>query len=50
MKELLPDKESPPYGNQYPNQKLLEEYGDSIYIVDGEGVHDIVTFREKDEW
>ncbi|KAG1669527.1 Sodium channel protein para [Nymphon striatum] len=47
MKEFLADKESTPYGNQYLKQKLMEHYGDSIYIAEGEGVHDIVTMREK---
>ncbi|KAG1683688.1 Protein eyes shut [Nymphon striatum] len=47
MKEFLTDKESTPYGNQYLKQKLMEHYGDSMYIADGEGVHDIVTMREK---
>ena len=46
-KEFLTDKESSPYGNQYLKQKLMEQYGDSIYIAEGEGVHDIVTMREK---
>ncbi|KAG1706964.1 hypothetical protein GQR58_003591 [Nymphon striatum] len=47
MKEFLTDKESTPYGNPYLKQKLMEHYGDSIYIAEGEGVHDIVTVREK---
>ena len=25
----------------------MEQYGDSIHIAEGEGVHDIVTMREK---
>ncbi|KAG1665324.1 hypothetical protein GQR58_019394 [Nymphon striatum] len=47
MKEFLTDKESTPYGNQYLKQKLMEHCGDSIYIAEGEGVHDIVAMREK---
>ncbi|KAG1662657.1 Villin-1 [Nymphon striatum] len=47
IKEFLTDTESTPYGNQYLKQKLIEHYGDSIYIAEGEGVHDIVTMREK---
>ena len=27
--------------------KLIDTYGDSIYFAEGEGVHDIVTMREK---
>ena len=47
MKEFLTDKESTPYGNQYLKQQLMEQYGDSVYIAEGVGVHDIVTMREK---
>ena len=47
MSEFLTDKDSLPYGNQYLKKKLQERYGESIYITEGEGLHDIVTMREK---
>ena len=47
MKEFLTDKESTPYGYQHLKQKLMEQYGDSIYLAKDGGVHDIVTMREK---
>ena len=47
MKEFLIDKESTPYRNQYPKQKLMKQYRDSIYIAEDKGVHDIVTMRGK---
>ena len=47
MKEFLTD-ELTPDGNQYLKQKVMEQYGDSTYIAEGEGVlGDIVTMREK---
>ena len=36
-----------PYGNQYLKARLLERYGDSIFVAEGKGVKNIVTFREK---
>ena len=36
-----------PYGNQYLKARLLERYGDSIFVDEGKGVKNIVTFREK---
>ena len=27
--------------------KLQKHYGDSVFLAEGEGLHDIVTFREK---
>ena len=45
MSEFLTDKDSLPYGNQYLKKKLQERYGESIYITEGEGLHDIVTMR-----
>ena len=47
MKEFLCGEDSLQYGNQYLKSKLRERYGDSIYIAEGEGLHDIVTMREK---
>jgi len=31
--------------NQYPNEKLLKQYGDSIFMDEWKGVTNIVTFR-----
>ncbi|KAI3379074.1 hypothetical protein SNEBB_002215 [Seison nebaliae] len=36
-----------PYGNQYLKERILERYGDSIFVAEGKGVKNIVTFREK---
>lgn len=47
MEEFLMDENSLPYTNYYLKKKMKERYGDSIYIAEGEGVNDIVTFREK---
>ena len=47
MKEYLQDDESVAYGNQYLKSKLLERYGKSTSIAEGEGLSHIVTFREK---
>ena len=47
MKEQLHDSVSSGYGNQYLNSKLQKHYGDSVFVARGEGLHDIVTFREK---
>ena len=47
MKEYLQDDDSVAYGNQYLKSKLLEHYGKSIFIAEGEGLSHIVTFREK---
>ena len=32
---------------KYLKSKLVQHYGDSIFIAQGEGLHDSVTFREK---
>lgn len=47
MKEFLTSKYSLPHGTKYLKRKLQERYGNSIYIEEGEGLHDIVTMREK---
>uniref|UniRef100_UPI00358E1706 uncharacterized protein n=1 Tax=Myxine glutinosa TaxID=7769 RepID=UPI00358E1706 len=47
MGEYLTDCKSVAYGNQYLKEKLLERYGDSIFVAEGKGVKNIVTFREK---
>jgi hypothetical protein len=47
MGEYLVEQDSVAYGNQYLKSKLLKHYGESIFIAEGNGLHDIVTFREK---
>lgn len=47
MTEYLVEGDSVAYGNQYLKSKLEKHYGDSIFIAEGEGLYDIVTFREK---
>lgn len=47
MKEFLMNTDSEPFGNQYLKGKLKEQYGNSIHFAEGEGLHDIVTMREK---
>ena len=34
------------YGNSYLKSQLLKRYGDSVYIANSDGLHDIITFRE----
>jgi hypothetical protein len=45
MAENLEEVQSVPYGKQYLKSKLLEYYGDSLFIAEDDGLHDIVTFR-----
>ena len=47
MKEYLQDDDYVAYGNRYLKSKLLEHYGKAIFIAEGGGLSDIVTFREK---
>ena len=47
MNDYLEEQDSVAYGNQYLKSKLLEHYGESIFVAEGKGLHDIVTFREK---
>ena len=47
MKEYLQDDDYVAYGNRYLRSKLLEHYGNAICIAEGDGLSDIVTFREK---
>lgn len=47
MKEVLIREDSLPYGNYCRKNKLMERYKDSIHIAEVNGLHDIVTFREK---
>ncbi len=47
MKESLTNPDSEPYGNQYLKRKLREQYQDNVHFNEGEGLHDIVTMREK---
>jgi len=47
MAEYLVQPDSVAYGNQYLKSKLVEHYGESIFIAEQQGLHDIVTFREK---
>ena len=35
------------HGNQYRKSKLIKHYGESIFIAESKGLHEIVTFREK---
>ena len=47
MKQFLHGSESSAYGNQYLKSKLLAYYGDSVFVAEGNGLRDLVTFREK---
>ena len=47
MGEYLCGSKSAAYGNQYLKEKLLKRYGGSIFVAEGKGVKNIVTFREK---
>ena len=47
MKEFLTEEDAVPYGNQYLKRRLKEQYGNAIYVAEGEGLNDIVTMREK---
>ena len=47
MQEFLTGKDSLPYSNYYLKNKLKEHYGSSIHIAEGEGLHNVVTMREK---
>lgn len=47
MEEYLHESESSAYGNQYLKCKLMKHYGDSIFVAEGDGLQDIVTFRER---
>jgi len=47
MEEFLTGENCLPYTNYYLKNKMKERYEDSIYIAEGEGLNDIVTFREK---
>uniref|UniRef100_UPI00358EB1D5 peptidyl-tRNA hydrolase 2, mitochondrial isoform X1 n=1 Tax=Myxine glutinosa TaxID=7769 RepID=UPI00358EB1D5 len=47
MEQYLGDSESNAYGNQYMKEQLKKRYGESIFMAEGRGLKDIVTFREK---
>lgn len=47
MEEFLTEENSLPYIGYYLKKKMVERYGISVYIAEGEGLNDIVTFREK---
>ena len=47
MKESLTNPDSEPYGNQYLKRKLREQYQCNVHFTEVEGLHDIVTMREK---
>ena len=47
MKEFLANDDCLPYGSQYLKTQLQKRYGESIYIAEGQGLHGIVTMREK---
>lgn len=46
MANYLHEEDSASYSNYYLKEKLKEHYGDSIYIAEGDGHHDIVTLSE----
>ena len=48
MKAFLTDKDSLSFGKQYLKSQLRERYGDSILVLEGDGLHDIVTMRGKE--
>ena len=47
MEEFLTEENSLPYTSYYLKKKMVERYGNSVYIAEGDGLNDIVTFREK---
>ena len=47
MEEYLHESECGAYGNQYLKCQLMKHYGDSIFVAEGDGLQDIVTFRER---
>ena len=48
MGEYVRGSKSMVYGDQYLKEKLLSQYGNSIFLTEGHsGVKNIVTFREK---
>ena len=49
IKEFLNSSKSSTsaYGNQYLKSKLLSHYGVAVFVTEGKGLHDIVTFWEK---
>ena len=48
MGEYLRGSKSTAYGNQYLKEKLLSQYGNSIFVTEGRiGIKNIVSFREK---
>ena len=47
MQEFLINEDTVSYGNQYLKERLKDRYKSAIHIAEGEGLHDIVTMREK---
>ena len=47
MEEYLHESECGAYGNQHLKCQLMKHYGDSIFVAEGDGLQDIVTFRER---
>jgi hypothetical protein len=47
IEEYLHESECGAYGNQYLKCQLMKHYGDSIFVAEGDGLQDIVTFRER---
>ena len=49
MSENLEGSFDEPYGTQYMKQKLIDYYGDGIFICNKEGKSDVVTLKETAE-
>ena len=47
MKGYLQDQTSMSYGNTYLKSQLLKRYGDSVYIANSDGLHDIIHFVKQ---
>ena len=45
--DYLRDSKSVAYGKQYFKERLLKRYGNSVFVANGIGFTNIVTFREK---
>lgn len=47
MTEFLSDTDSKPYSSLWLKKQLQQQFGNSIFIAEGEGLRNIVTLREK---